>query len=211
MSRVLDHIWHDLTNLGVPVSDKALRTFFVYGGLVVLLRLAGKRMLSQLNTFDLVVVLLLSNVVQNAIIGPDNSLLGGLIGACFLVAMNAIWERIATSSTVLQGSPTVLVKHGAVDKSAIERVGLRVPEVIAALHGQGADRVEDVEVAMLEPGGAIRMELTAGRPRCVVRRAAASRSTSCALTWTSGCPALEASLVSGLRAAPSPPAAPPGQ
>ena len=78
----------------------------------MLLRLAGKRMLSQLNTFDLVVVLLLSNVVQNAIIGPDNSLLGGLIGACFLVAMNAIWERVATSSKVLQGSPTTLVRDG---------------------------------------------------------------------------------------------------
>ena len=153
-------IWHDLTDLGVPVSDKALRTVFVYGGLVVLLRLAGKRMLSQLNTFDLVVVLLLSNVVQNAIIGPDNSLLGGLIGACFLVAMNAIWERIATSSQLIQGKPTVLVKDGVADQSAIERVGLRLPEVMAALHGQGADRVEDVESALLEPGGAIRMELT---------------------------------------------------
>ena len=115
-----NHIWHDLTDLGIPVSDKALRTIFVYGGLVVLLRLAGKRMLSQLNTFDLVVVLLLSNVVQNAIIGPDNSLLGGLIGACFLVAMNAIWERVATSSKVLPGvSPTTLVRDGVADRPRI--------------------------------------------------------------------------------------------
>jgi uncharacterized membrane protein YcaP (DUF421 family) len=204
------HIWHDLVDLGVPVSDKALRTIFVYGGLVVLLRLAGKRMLSQLNTFDLVVVLLLSNVVQNAIIGPDNSLLGGLIGACFLVMMNAIWERVATSSKVLQGSPTTLVKEGVIDRSAIERVGLRVPEVIAALHGQGADRVEDVEVAMLEPGGAIRMELTPdarsatyGELRRAVDELRAHLDERMA--------ALEESLRSGLMAAPSPPAAPPAQ
>ena len=205
-----NHIWHDLTDLGVPVSDKALRTIFVYGGLVVLLRLAGKRMLSQLNTFDLVVVLLLSNVVQNAIIGPDNSLLGGLIGACFLVAMNAIWERVATSSKVLQGSPTTLVRDGVADQSAIERVGLRLPEVMAALHGQGADRVEDVEVAMLEPGGAIRMELTPdarGATYGELRRAVDELRTHLDERMSS----LDASLASALRPAPSSPAAPPGQ
>jgi uncharacterized membrane protein YcaP (DUF421 family) len=200
-------IWHDLTHLGVPVTDKAIRTVFVYGGLVVLLRLAGKRVLSQLNTFDLIVVLLLSNVVQNAIIGPDNSLLGGLIGAAFLVAMNAIWERVATSSRLIQGSPTVLVKDGVADNSAIERVGLRLPEVMAALHGQGADRVEDVEVALLEPGGAVRMELTPdargatyGELRHAVDELRSHLDERLA--------ALEAAL-SGVRAAPSPPAAPP--
>jgi uncharacterized membrane protein YcaP (DUF421 family) len=205
-----NHIWHDLTDLGIPVSDKALRTFFVYGGLVVLLRLAGKRMLSQLNTFDLVVVLLLSNVVQNAIIGPDNSLLGGLIGACFLVAMNAIWERVATSSKVLQGSPTTLVRDGVADKSAIERVGLRLPEVMAALHRQGADRVEDVEVAMLEPGGAIRMELTPdarGATYGELRRAVDELRTHLDERMS----ALDASLAASLRPASSPPAAPPAQ
>ncbi len=203
------NVWHDLTHLGVPVSDKALRTIFVYGGLVVLLRLAGKRMLSQLNTFDLVVVLLLSNVVQNAIIGPDNSLLGGLIGAALLVAMNAIWERVATSSKVLQGSPTTLVKEGVVDQAAIERVGLRVPEVMAALHAQGADRVEDVEVAMLEPGGAVRMELTPdargatyGELRHAVEELRGHLDERLA--------ALEASLAAAVRSAPSPPVAPPG-
>jgi uncharacterized membrane protein YcaP (DUF421 family) len=203
------NIWHDLTHLGVPVTDKALRTFFVYGGLVVLLRLAGKRMLSQLNTFDLVVVLLLSNVVQNAIIGPDNSLLGGLIGACFLVMMNALWERVATSSKVLQGSPTTLVKQGEVDKAAIERVGLRVPEVVAALHAQGADRVEDVEVAMLEPGGAVRMELTPdargatyGELRHAVDELRSHLDERLA--------ALEARL-SGVSPGPTPPAAPPAR
>jgi uncharacterized membrane protein YcaP (DUF421 family) len=157
-------IWTHLTHLDVPVTEKVLRTVLVYGGLVVLMRVAGKRVLSQLNTFDLVVVLLLSNVVQNAIIGPDNSVLGGLIGAVVLVAVNAVWERVATASSatsrVVEGSPSILVRDGVADLGAIARVGLRLPEVMAALHRQGADRIQDVEVASLEPGGAIRMELT---------------------------------------------------
>jgi uncharacterized membrane protein YcaP (DUF421 family) len=154
-------------------------------------------------------VLLLSNVVQNAIIGPDNSLLGGLIGAVFLVAMNAIWERIATSSRLIQGSPTVLVKAGVADTGAIDRVGLRLPEVMAALHAQGADRIEDVEVAVIEPGGAVRMELTPdargatyGELRHAVDELRSHLDERMA--------ALEVAL-SGVRAAPSPPAAPPAQ
>ena len=74
-------MWNDLVHLGVSVPDKIIRTLVVYLGLIVLLRLSGKRDLAQLNSFDLIVMLLLSNVVQNAVIGPDNSLLGGLIGA----------------------------------------------------------------------------------------------------------------------------------
>ena len=73
----MDQIWNDLFVSGVPLLEKVLRTVLVYVAIVVLLRLIGKRNLAQLNTFDLVVVLLLSNVVQNAIIGPDDSLLVG--------------------------------------------------------------------------------------------------------------------------------------
>ena len=82
-------MWTDLTHLDISVLDKIIRTVVVYLALIVLLRLAGKRDLAQLNSFDLIVVLLLSNVVQNAVIGPDNSLLGGLIGAAVLIAANA--------------------------------------------------------------------------------------------------------------------------
>src|SRR5580765_4091758 len=157
-------MWTDLTHLDISVLDKIIRTVVVYWALIVLLRLAGKRDLAQLNTFDLIVVLLLSNVVQNAIIGPDNSVVGGLIGAVVLVGVNALWERLATSSDgtarLVEGSATILVRDGVPDRSAIVRVGLRLPEVMAALHRQGADRIEDVEMASLEPGGAIRVELT---------------------------------------------------
>jgi uncharacterized membrane protein YcaP (DUF421 family) len=204
--------WHDLTHLDVPVLEKVLRTVIVYGGLVILLRFAGKRMLSQLNTFDLVVVLLLSNVVQNAVIGPDNSVVGGLLGALVLLVVNALWERIATSSEgtarLVEGSATTLVTNGVPDRQAISRVGLRVPEVLAALRRQGADRIQDVESASLEPGGAITMELTEdarsasyGELRAAVEEIRHHLDQRLA--------ALESALASGVRGAPSPPAAPP--
>jgi uncharacterized membrane protein YcaP (DUF421 family) len=213
-------IWHDLTQLGVPVSDKVIRTVVVYGGLILLLRLAGKRLLSQLNTLDLVVVLLLSNVVQNAIIGPDNSLLGGMIGAVVLIGVNAIWERVASSSRfssrLIEGHASVLVRNGVADKSMITKVGLRMPEVMAALHRQGADRLQDVEIASLEPGGAIRVELTEdarsasfGELRIAVAELRAHMDERLS--------ALEATLSgagaggggTAVRAAPSPPPPPP--
>lgn len=98
-------ISHDVLHMGVPVLDKAIRTVGVYLGIVVLLRLVGKRDLAQLNSFDLAVIMLLSNVVQNAIIGPDNSLTGGLLGAVILVALNAVGVRVLTSSKVAGPPP----------------------------------------------------------------------------------------------------------
>ncbi|MFL6098398.1 MAG: DUF421 domain-containing protein [Actinomycetales bacterium] len=205
--------WHDLTSLDIPLLEKALRTFLVYAGLVLLLRLAGKRVLSQLNTFDLVVVLLLSNVVQNAVIGPDNSLLGGLLGACFLIMVNALWERLATASDgtarFIQGTPTVLVQDGVPDREAIVRVGLRLAEVEAALRRQGADQLEEVKQASLEPGGAISMELirdardvTYGELRAGLEELRAHIDKRLA--------ALESTVAAAVRAAPSPPVSPPG-
>src|SRR5713101_5939174 len=86
-------IWHDLFALGIPVVEKIIRPILVYIFLIVGLRLAGKRELAQLNTFDLVVLLTISNTVQNAIIGDDNSLSGGVIGAATLLIVNYIVVR----------------------------------------------------------------------------------------------------------------------
>ena len=109
-------MWTDLTHLDVSVLDKIIRTVVVYWALIVLLRLAGKRDLAQLNSFDLIVMLLLSNVVQNAIIGPDNSLLGGLIGATVLIAANAFLVRVVRPNrrvtAFLEGTNTVLARNG---------------------------------------------------------------------------------------------------
>ena len=95
---VATSIGKDLWQIGIPVAEKAIRTGAVYGGIIVLLRLGGKRDLAQLNSFDLVVLLLLSNVVQNAVIGNDNSLAGGLFGAGVLVGVNAVVVRTVRRS-----------------------------------------------------------------------------------------------------------------
>ncbi|HVX45625.1 MAG TPA: YetF domain-containing protein [Mycobacteriales bacterium] len=152
-------IWNDLWHVQIPLTEKVLRTALVYVGLAVLLRLAGKRDLAQLNSFDLVVMLLLSNVVQNAVIGSDNSLTGGLLGAVVLVAINAGMVRLANRYPPLlrlfEGSPTVLVKDGQAMPKALRRLGLRRGDVAAACHGQGADDISEIKEATVSPGGSI--------------------------------------------------------
>ena len=152
-------MWRDLANVGVSLPDKAIRTIAVYLVLAALLRVAGKRDLAQLNSFDLVVMLLLSNVVQNAIIGPDNSLLGGLVGAVILIGFNAIVVRLArrndTVAELLEGTATTLARDGEWDDSALEHEGLRRSDVDAALRRQNANSVDEVEQVTIEPGGAI--------------------------------------------------------
>jgi uncharacterized membrane protein YcaP (DUF421 family) len=150
---------HDLLHIGIPVAEKVIRTVAVYGALAVLLRLAGKRDLAQLNTFDLVVMLLLSNVVQNAVIGNDNSLTGGLLGAAVLVAVNAVVVRAAVRSDrgvrLFEGTDTVLIDDGEFVTSALHREGLREADVDVAVRRQGATDVTEVEKATLAPGGSV--------------------------------------------------------
>jgi uncharacterized membrane protein YcaP (DUF421 family) len=156
-------IWSDMTDLQISSGEKILRTVAVYLGLAMLLRLAGKRVLAQLNNFDLVVVLLLSNVVQNAVIGPDDSVAGGLLGAATLLAFNAAYVRLGTRNDrlqwLLEGKPTELVTRGEFDHARIERLGLKESEVLAALKHQGADSVDEVESARIAPGGSLLVEL----------------------------------------------------
>jgi uncharacterized membrane protein YcaP (DUF421 family) len=157
-------IWQSMFGMEIPAPEKILRTLGVYLGLAIIMRLAGKRQLAQLNSFDLIVMLLLSNVVQNAVIGPDNSLTGGLLGAVVLVVFNAALERIATANKratmIFEGTPTTLVADGAIVEKQVRRTGLRDPEVISALRHQGANTLRDVRRATLEPGGSISVELT---------------------------------------------------
>jgi len=152
-------IWHDLWNIQIPPVEKLLRTVLVYVGLAVLLRLGGKRDLAQLNSFDLVVMLLLSNVVQNAVIGNDNSLTGGLLGAAILVALNAVMVRLVNRHPRLvrlfEGRPTTLIRDGLVIPKALHRLGLRRADVVAACRRQGADDISEIANATLSPGGAL--------------------------------------------------------
>lgn len=155
-------MWSDMFSIQIPALEKVLRTVLVYGGLAILLRLAGKRDLAQLNTFDLVVMLLLSNVVQNAVIGNDNSLSGGLLGAVVLVAVNAGWIRLVNRrprlTRIFEGSPTTLVRDGKVTAN-LHRLGLRRADVATALRHQGAADITEVAEANLEPGGSIVVNL----------------------------------------------------
>ena len=156
-------MWHDLTHLGISVPDKIVRTLAVYLALIVLLRLAGKRDLAQLNTFDLIVVLLLSNVVQNAVIGPDNSLLGGLIGAAVLVGANSFFVHVIRpwrgETALLEGTTTVLARAGEWLPGAMRREGVRRQDLEGALRKQNAYKIEDVAELKLEPSGTIVVDL----------------------------------------------------
>jgi uncharacterized membrane protein YcaP (DUF421 family) len=156
-------MWNDMMDMGIPVAEKGIRTVAVYLFIAGMLRLFGRRDLAQLTTFDLVVVLLLSNVVQNAIIGPDNSLIGGLIGAAMLFAINAVLVRVGTSSDtaerIFEGEPTTIVADGELRYTALRRLGLRRKEVENALRGRGASSVQDVTKGDLMPSGTLLVEL----------------------------------------------------
>ena len=170
-------MWNDLTNLGVSAPEKIVRTIVIYLVLAVLLRLAGKRDLAQLNSFDLVVMLLLSNVVQNAVIGQDDSLLGGIIGAVVLVGFNAAVVRASLTSEgvhrLMEGTSTVLARHGVWDTRALRHEGLRKADVDAALRRQNANDVRRDRV------GQPRARRGRGRdpaPRAAVRDPAGHRA-----------------------------------
>jgi uncharacterized membrane protein YcaP (DUF421 family) len=151
-------MWHEVFHIGISPAEKAFRTVAVYAALLVLLHLAGKRQLAQLNSFDLVVLLLLSNVVQNAVIGNDISLTGGLLGAFILVAVNFALVRLAFMSPrfgkTLQGGSTTLYENGEVNAHALRREAITVQELRAALRRQGLE-LSDVERVDLEPEGTL--------------------------------------------------------
>jgi uncharacterized membrane protein YcaP (DUF421 family) len=148
--------------LPLPILEKLARPVIVYLVLVVLLRLFGKRELAQLNPFDLVVLLSLSNTVQNAIIGDDNSVTGGVIGAVGLLAINWLVVRTLFRSKrltrMLEGHATVLVRNGRVDVKALERESLTREELIEVIHRQGFERIDQVRKCELEPNGTFYVE-----------------------------------------------------
>ena len=149
---------HDLFHLGIPVAEKAVRTAAVYLGILLLLRVAGKRTVASLNAFDLVVLLLLSNVVQNAIIGNDNSLDGGLLGAVILLALNYGLVRLTYEHPMLerifQGTATPLYEHEHLVERNLRHELITPEELVAATRRQGME-LDDAETISLEPDGAL--------------------------------------------------------
>jgi len=152
----------NMFHLPLPVLEKILRPMIVYLFLVVFLRIFGKRELAQLNPFDLVVLLSLSNTVQNAMIGDDNSVSGGVIGALSLLTINWVLTRMLFQSpklsTILEGTETVLIRHGVVDWEATKKEALTELELRSVLHKQGFNSFEEVEKCVLEPNGNFYME-----------------------------------------------------
>jgi uncharacterized membrane protein YcaP (DUF421 family) len=152
-------VLHDMFVLGLPVAEKVLRPVVVYAFLIVSLRLAGKRELAQLNPFDLVVLLTISNTVQNAIIGDDNSVTGGLIGAATLLLVNHVVVRTLYSHERLEelivGNEDVVIEGGTILPDRLKRELITVGELEAAAHRQGFASLDEVERAILEPGGGI--------------------------------------------------------
>jgi uncharacterized membrane protein YcaP (DUF421 family) len=143
--------------LAVPLLEKILRPIIVYLALVVLLRIFGKRELAQLNPFDLVVLLSLSNTVQNAIIGNDNSVSGGLVGAFTLLAANYLVVRFLFKhrrlDQLVEGKSTTLIENGKVLQKNLAKELLSHSELLTVLHRQGFDDVDEVEQCVLEPSG----------------------------------------------------------
>ncbi|PRX58644.1 hypothetical protein B0I32_122105 [Nonomuraea fuscirosea] len=153
----------DLFHTGVSLADKAIRTVVVYLAVAALLRIGGKRGIAQLNNFDFVVMLLMSNVVQNAIIGPDNSLAGGLAGVVILMAVNAVVVRLAAAvpmaGKLVEGGPVVLARDGRYLTRALRRLGLRQTDLDVTIQLRGGTSVADTRLVRLEPGGAVLVRL----------------------------------------------------
>jgi uncharacterized membrane protein YcaP (DUF421 family) len=155
-------LFHNMFHLPLPLLEKLLRPIVIYLVLIILLRLFGKRELAQLNPFDLVVLLSLSNTVQNAIIGDDNSITGGIIGAFGLLGINWLVVRALYSAPklnrMLEGRATTLVRDGKIDQAAVRREAMTHEELIEVIHRQGFEHLHEVRSCVLEPNGTFYVE-----------------------------------------------------
>jgi uncharacterized membrane protein YcaP (DUF421 family) len=157
-----DALLGNMFTLKLPILEKIVRPILIYFAIIVLLRVFGKREMAQLNPFDLVVLLSVSNTVQNAIIGDDNSVTGGLIGAGALFAINYLTVRFLFQHRnwheALGGKPTQLIEHGCVIKEALAKEMISESDLTVVAHRQGFDDVEEIEKCILEPGGTFFMQ-----------------------------------------------------
>jgi len=152
----------------VPVTEKIIRALIVYFFLLIMFRVLGKRQVGQMTPFDLIVLLILSNVLQNAMIGPDNSVTGGLIGAVTILAVNWAVSRIAFDSPrferAVEGVPTVLIHHGKIVEKNLRKETISHEDLLSNLRSQGCFNINEIETAVLEPSGKISL-LKTDQPR----------------------------------------------
>ena len=152
-------IWKDMFVITLPILEKILRPVIVYFFLVVMLRLSGKRELVQLNPFDLVVLLTLSNTVQNAIIGDDNSVSGGILGASSLLAVNYLTVRFLYKhkklDQLVEGKADILIENGKMRPEHLKNELITMAQLEAAARKQGFASLSEVDQCILEPGGTL--------------------------------------------------------
>ncbi len=146
-------------HLGTAWWEIILRATVIYLFVVIGLRLTGRRTLGQLNTVDVVLILIIANAVQNAMIGPDTSLLGGLIAAATLLSVNVITTALQSRSTraerFFEGVPVVLINHGQAIEANLRRERISREELAAALHEHGLENVAEVKSCILEVDGSL--------------------------------------------------------
>ncbi|MDM1554826.1 DUF421 domain-containing protein [Chryseobacterium indologenes] len=142
-----------------PILNVAVRSLCVYLFMVIAIRLFGKNQLSQLNAGDVVLLLLISNAVQNAMVGPDTSLQGGIVAALVLFAANFILKRLMFSNrsfeAFMQDEPVILIRDGIADQTALNRVKITENELEEAIREHGIENIKDVKLSVLEVDGNI--------------------------------------------------------
>lgn len=152
----------DMFQMGLPLAEKVARALVVYLFLIVAFRFAAKRTLAQLNPFDLVLLLILSNAVQNAIIGRDDSVSGGVVSAGVLLLVNSLMVRLLYQyprlEKLVEGTERRLIDGGRLLEDALRQEQITHTELMSAAHKQGVDAIAEVRTAAIEPGGAIWFE-----------------------------------------------------
>jgi uncharacterized membrane protein YcaP (DUF421 family) len=151
--------WHQLLFPQPSWLEKVLRPVLVYAFLLVIFRLASKREMAQATLFDFLIILLISNVVQNAIIGEDNSVLGAMAGATTLVLLSSWLNRTTAHSkkarVLLEGRPVLLMQGGVIEESLMKHKAISHNDLLSAIRKQGIARLRDVGFAILELDGTI--------------------------------------------------------
>jgi uncharacterized membrane protein YcaP (DUF421 family) len=165
-------MWHNLVSIGSSWQERAIRAIAVYLFLLVAIRIFGRRELGQLTAFDVIVLLTISNILQNAMIGNDNSVTGGLIGAFVLLSANLLLAYVVFRRPFVQrlveGEARILIRDGQVLPDSLRKELLTEQDLLAAVRRSGLERFEDVHLAVSEANGMISViprERAQGSPR----------------------------------------------
>jgi uncharacterized membrane protein YcaP (DUF421 family) len=152
-------MWHNLVSIGSSWQERAVRAVVVYVFLLLAIRIFGRRELGQLTAFDIIVLLTLSNILQNSMIGNDNSVTGGMVGAVVLLSANLVLAFVVSRrpavERVVEGGPKILIHDGKVQLHAIRREMLTEQDLLAAVRREGIESFENVRLAISEPNGMI--------------------------------------------------------